>query len=150
MLGGLFFSYFFLLVLFSFVQNPILCSLILMVNTIILGWIVYSKVSCWLSVILLLVYLGGVYVVNKFVSSYVQNDNEEDLKVWNNLFWFFFIICFLKFFSAFCIYSFCAKSTFWSEGIILHDYCYFYLFLCFFLLFIFYLVSFVFCCRRSG
>nr|YP_010285376.1 NADH dehydrogenase subunit 6 [Eudiplozoon nipponicum]UKQ56151.1 NADH dehydrogenase subunit 6 [Eudiplozoon nipponicum] len=151
MLSVLFSVYFFLLILFSFVQNPIVCSLILMVNSIILGVILYSLVNSWLSVLLLLVYFGGIYVIIMFVSSYVQNDNDEDFKMFVNIFWALFVVCGFKCLFSFGFYYFGLNNKcFWSEGSVLHDYCFVYLFLCFFLLFIFYLVSFVFYWHRSG
>nr|WET59174.1 NADH dehydrogenase subunit 6 [Eudiplozoon nipponicum] len=151
MLSVLFSVYFLLLILFSFVQNPILCSLILMVNSVILGVILYSLVNSWLSVLLLLVYFGGIYVIIMFVSSYVQNDNDEDFKTFVNIFWALFVVCVFKCLFSFGFYYFGLNNkSFWSEGSVLHDYCFVYLFLCFFLLFIFYLVSFVFYWYRSG
>nr|AYE40086.1 NADH dehydrogenase subunit 6 [Sindiplozoon sp. DZ-2018] len=103
MLVSLFvFSYFFCLCFFSLFKNPVVSAVGLMLNVSLLGGFVYFVLGfAWYSVILLVVYLGGVYVILLYVSAYIQNDYDEDSLDLFVFFCFGFGL-FLSLFGTFC------------------------------------------------
>nr|QYF07802.1 NADH dehydrogenase subunit 6 [Microcotyle caudata] len=77
LLNFLCFLYFLTLGSFIIIVNPVMCSVLLMINSSVLGLLLYLFLgSSWMSLLICMVYLGGVYIIMLFVSSCTQNDQE--------------------------------------------------------------------------
>nr|YP_005351099.1 NADH dehydrogenase subunit 6 [Pseudochauhanea macrorchis]AEO93248.1 NADH dehydrogenase subunit 6 [Pseudochauhanea macrorchis] len=75
MITLLLFAIFVNLLIFCLINNPIFCSLLLMLNSIFAASITYGWFGVpWSSLLMCMVYLGGVYIIILFVSAHVQND----------------------------------------------------------------------------
>nr|YP_007375122.1 NADH dehydrogenase subunit 6 [Taenia martis]BAM76219.1 NADH dehydrogenase subunit 6 [Taenia martis] len=142
MLLEIFFSfYLFVLFLFSFSGHCLYYCMLLVLNSLIGGLICYILYGfSWYSLLLCLVYIGGVYILFIFVSIFNPNDS--------------FVICYsfnsFKLIVLFVVSIFCLFFVF---NIVSVDYSYylctymegnFYVFLCLMLLFGFIILSMLF------
>nr|YP_004891179.1 NADH dehydrogenase subunit 6 [Polylabris halichoeres]AEB55006.1 NADH dehydrogenase subunit 6 [Polylabris halichoeres] len=93
----LFGVYFFSLSMFLILVNPISCSTLLMVNASVLGLYLWSYLGySWVSLLICMVYLGGVYIIMLFISSYTQNDQDI------SGFWYFLALSLVSFILICC------------------------------------------------
>nr|UJH93380.1 NADH dehydrogenase subunit 6 [Neoheterobothrium hirame] len=147
MFSILLFCYVLNLVLFSFTFNPIACSIILMFNSAVAGLLIYMFVGLsWYSLLLTMVYLGGVYIIILFVSSHIQNDQSSVSSVSVLLLSFMvMLICYSCFFLPVNLVTGSFESESFSNlgGISL------YLVFSFVLLFMFYLISLLLCSKEG-
>nr|BBB87255.1 NADH dehydrogenase subunit 6 [Mesocestoides vogae] len=76
MINVLFFFFFFFLWFFCFVGHPIYYCGLLVLNSIVCGGLCYVIYGfSWYSLLLCLVYVGGVYILFLFVSVFSPNSN---------------------------------------------------------------------------
>nr|YP_010536420.1 NADH dehydrogenase subunit 6 [Hexostoma thynni]UYC28898.1 NADH dehydrogenase subunit 6 [Hexostoma thynni] len=79
--------YFLNLCLFLSTNNPVIWSIVLMVNSCIISLLFYLYIgACWYSLVVSMVYLGGVYIIILFVSSHLQNDENSRTGWWYSSF----------------------------------------------------------------
>nr|BBJ70660.1 NADH dehydrogenase subunit 6 [Benedenia seriolae]BBJ70683.1 NADH dehydrogenase subunit 6 [Benedenia seriolae]BBJ70695.1 NADH dehydrogenase subunit 6 [Benedenia seriolae]BBJ70743.1 NADH dehydrogenase subunit 6 [Benedenia seriolae] len=137
----LLFLYSVVLFLFSFISNSIGYCILLIISSLISSFLIFFfSGNFWYSLLLYLIYVGGVYILFLFLSVHIPN-----MSSYNNL--NSFIIFFISFFSFESVYSIFSLSIFnffdnsfyfcgLSEGLS-------YSFICSFLIIGFVLVSFI-------
>nr|YP_010155307.1 NADH dehydrogenase subunit 6 [Heterobothrium okamotoi]QQX28221.1 NADH dehydrogenase subunit 6 [Heterobothrium okamotoi] len=147
MLSLLLFCYFLNLMYFSFIFNPIMCSILLMVNASISSLVIYIYCgTSWYPLLISMVYLGGVYIIILFISSHIQNDQITN----NNITISFLALLGLLLWGVWEQNEISVSSVgFGSEYLVNVSGLGVFLLLTFILLFMFYLITLI-SCSKSG
>nr|ANF28246.1 NADH dehydrogenase subunit 6 [Schyzocotyle acheilognathi] len=134
-----FFFYFFSLLAFSLLSHPVYYCVLLVINSLLCGFICYTIYGfSWYALLLCLVYIGGVYVLFVFVSIHSPNSSILPYVGLDKMWGFVLLVC-LSFFGGLVYYG--VLNTEFSNFVCTIHEGYMYVCMCLTLLFGFIVIS---------